>query len=44
MVVTGAHACCKCGYVQELAKGETPTCPQYPGTAWVLVYDAKREA
>ena len=44
VAVAGAHACCKCGYVQGLAKGETPTCPQYPGTAWVLACDAKREA
>ena len=44
VAVAGGHTCCKYGHVQELAKGETPTCPQYSGTAWVLAYDAKREA
>lgn len=40
----GAHACCQCGHVQELAKGQTATCPNCQGEVWVPVCDAKREA
>jgi uncharacterized membrane protein YcaP (DUF421 family) len=40
----GPHACCKCGYVQELAKGQSVPCPKCPGTGWVPVCDAQREA
>jgi uncharacterized membrane protein YcaP (DUF421 family) len=40
----GAHACCKCGHVQELAHGATATCPVCQADEWVTVCAAKREA
>lgn len=40
----GAHACCQCGHVQELAKGQAATCPKCEGQGWVPVSNAKREA
>lgn len=44
VAAAGLHACCKCGHAQELARGEAATCPQCPGTEWVPVCAAKREA
>ncbi|MDQ2769234.1 MAG: DUF421 domain-containing protein [Bacteroidota bacterium] len=40
----GAHACCRCGEVRELARGEAATCPVCRGKSWVPVCDAQREA
>jgi uncharacterized membrane protein YcaP (DUF421 family) len=40
----GSHACCKCGYVRELARGEAATCESCEGNEWVPVSDARREA
>ena len=40
----GAHACCKCGNVQELARGQAAACPVCEGEGWMPVCDAKREA
>ena len=40
----GPHACCQCGYMRELARGETATCPVCQGVQWVPTCDAKREA
>ena len=40
----GSHACCTCGHVQELARGEVATCPECQGQGWVPVCDAQREA
>ena len=40
----GPHACCKCGHVQEVARGEAATCPTCQAQGWVPVCDAKREA
>ena len=39
-----AHACCKCGHVQEMARGEAATCPVCNGKGWVPVCAEKREA
>lgn len=44
VVVAGAHACGKCGHVQELARGQAATCPVCEGQGWVPVCSAKREA
>ena len=44
METAGAHACCKCGHVQELARGQATACPKCQGKDWVPVCDAKREA
>lgn len=41
---SGPHACCKCGHVQELARGEAATCPECQGQGWLPTCDAKREA
>ncbi|MBH8568933.1 DUF421 domain-containing protein [Microvirga sp. STS02] len=42
--VAGPHACCKCGEVKELARGQTASCAVCEGKEWVLVCTAKREA
>ena len=39
----GPHACCKCGHVQELARGEATTCPRCQANDWVPVCDARRQ-
>lgn len=44
METTGVHACCKCGHVRELARGEATICPVCQGKNWVPVCDAQREA
>jgi uncharacterized membrane protein YcaP (DUF421 family) len=44
MQAAGTHACCKCGHVQELAKGDAATCPVCTGVEWVPVCATKREA
>ena len=40
----GAHACCKCGEVRELTRGEAVTCAVCQGRGWVPVCTAQREA
>ena len=40
----GPHACCKCGEVQKLARGEAATCPTCQAREWVPACTAKREA
>lgn len=40
----GGHACCKCGHVRGLARGEAATCEHCEGDEWVPVCDARREA
>ncbi|WP_210518627.1 DUF421 domain-containing protein [Hymenobacter terricola] len=44
MDAAGPHACCQCGQVQEVARGETATCPVCQNAEWVPVCSAKREA
>ncbi|MBO2010717.1 DUF421 domain-containing protein [Hymenobacter negativus] len=44
MEAAGSHACCKCGHVEELARGATAVCPVCKADEWVPVCDAKREA
>jgi len=40
----GAHACCQCAHVCELARGDAATCPVCQAQAWVPVCAAQREA
>ena len=40
----GAHACCKCGEVRELARGGAATRPVCQGKGWVPMCDTRREA
>ena len=40
----GDYACCACGHVQPLARGEAATCPECHKEQWVPVSEAKREA
>jgi uncharacterized membrane protein YcaP (DUF421 family) len=40
----GAHACCQCGHVQELSRGQVAACPVCREEGWLPVCAAKREA
>lgn len=40
---TGAYACCRCGQVQQLNRGDTATCPACQGQQWVPVCRTPRE-
>ena len=42
--VAGVHACCKCGGLRELARGEIAACSVCQGVEWVPACSAQREA
>lgn len=44
MEQAGEHACCKCGHVRELARGDAATCSRCQGDEWVPTCSARREA
>jgi uncharacterized membrane protein YcaP (DUF421 family) len=44
MAQAGAHACCKCGHVQELAHGAAANCPLCRANEWVPVCATQRQA
>ncbi|UYZ59351.1 DUF421 domain-containing protein [Hymenobacter latericus] len=41
---TGLHACCRCGYVQHLARGAAAICPECQADAWIPACTALRQS